>query len=59
MHNLSDLNAYAGLLVAMCFVAIAACWIALYYIVSILARFYDDYRKVNRLDEREKYEDLL
>jgi hypothetical protein len=58
MHSLSDLNAYTGFLVAMCFIAIAACWIALYYILSILAKFYDDYRKVNRLDEQEKAENL-
>jgi hypothetical protein len=56
MHSLSDFNAYTGVLLGMCFLAVASCWIVLANIASTLTRFHQDYRKVNRLDEREKFE---
>lgn len=59
MHSLSELNAYTGVLLGLCFFGIAACWIALANIVFTMARFHQDYRKVNRLDEREESENFL
>jgi hypothetical protein len=59
MHNLSELNEYTGAFTGGCFIALFVCVWTLEGIGKVLRAFYLDYRKVNRLDEREKHESMM
>jgi len=56
MHDLSALNQYTGALLGACFLGLLFCCYAIGLAGNAVYRFHMDYRKVNRLDEREDFE---
>jgi len=56
MHSLSELNEYTGAFLGGCLFVLILCCYGLGLIGNAIRRFHMDYRKVNRLDEREEHE---
>jgi hypothetical protein len=56
---LRGLNDYVGAFAAGCLIALVFCCYALGLAGNAIYRFHMDYRKVNRLDEREEHENAL
>jgi hypothetical protein len=55
-HDLSELNQWTGLFSAICAAALVLCVYGLGRLENLITRFWDDYRKVNDLDRRERRE---
>jgi hypothetical protein len=51
-----ELNQNTGLLLFLCFSALVVCYRAIVVAGTAVEHFHKDYRKVNRLDEREDLE---
>jgi hypothetical protein len=56
LDDLGGLNKYVGALTAGCCLALVFCCYAIGLVGNAVHRFHLDYRKVNRLDEREEFE---
>lgn len=56
MHNIGELNEYVGVFAAGCLFALIFCCYALGLVGNAIYRFHMDYRKVNRLNERQEHE---
>jgi hypothetical protein len=50
------LNDYVGIIALFCLAALWGIGSGIGHIGKVLAAFYEDYRRVNRLSEREKFE---
>jgi hypothetical protein len=55
-HDLSELNQYTGAFMAGSCLALVFCCYVIGLVGNTVHRFHLDYRKVNRLDEREDFE---
>ena len=56
MHDLQELNQYAGFLTAVCAFALVSLFFATGTIGSVIQRFHADYRRVHDLDRRDRFE---
>jgi len=55
-HDFSELNQYTGAFTAACALFLFFCVVAMNAIHQTLHRFYENYRTVNRVAEREKWD---
>ena len=55
-HHLSELNEYTGAFTAACAFFLFFCVVGVSEVYKTLLRFYEDYRTINRVAEREKWD---
>jgi hypothetical protein len=55
-HKMSELNQWTGLFSAIAAAALMLCVYCLGRLDTVITRFWQDYRKVNDLDQREEME---